>query len=166
MSAAGAEARAGCALWQQGSGHRTPSPPIPTTSATDDWELDPAEIHFNEKIASGAFGDLYKGVYCGQEVAIKILRNVQTDTQQYQEFLQACTPALAEDSPLFLSLTLAPPCTQSDRKAEGLMGVLPCSNLRASNGREPFTQRDVGLCAHHLHLHGLLRITVLCSHRR
>lgn len=60
----------------------------PVDSAPDDWELDPAEIHFNEKIASGAFGDLYKGVYCGQEVAIKILRNVQTDTQQYQEFLQ------------------------------------------------------------------------------
>ena len=58
------------------------------SAAPDDWELDPTEIVFNEKIASGAFGDLYKGVYCGQDVAIKILRNVQTDTQQYQEFLQ------------------------------------------------------------------------------
>lgn len=57
-------------------------------SRSDDWELDPAEIDFQEKIASGAFGDLYKGSYCGQEVAIKILRNVQDDTQQYQEFLQ------------------------------------------------------------------------------
>ena len=59
-----------------------------STSAPDDWELEPTEIVFNEKIASGAFGDLYKGMYCGQDVAIKILRNVQTDTQQYQEFLQ------------------------------------------------------------------------------
>lgn len=57
-------------------------------SVSDDWELDPAEIQFLEKIASGAFGDLYKGVYCGQEVAIKILRDVQDDPQQYQEFLQ------------------------------------------------------------------------------
>ncbi|KAK9820247.1 hypothetical protein WJX72_007981 [[Myrmecia] bisecta] len=56
--------------------------------APDDWELDPEDIVFQDKIASGAFGDLYKGVYCGQDVAIKILRNVQNDTQQYQEFLQ------------------------------------------------------------------------------
>lgn len=62
-------------------------------AAPDDWELDPTEIKFHEKIASGAFGDLYKGVYCGQDVAIKILRNVQTDTQQYQEFLQVGMPA-------------------------------------------------------------------------
>lgn len=66
---------------------------IASTSAPDDWELDPADIVFEEKIASGAFGDLYKGTYCGQEVAIKILRNVHTDTQQYQEFLQVPTPA-------------------------------------------------------------------------
>ena len=54
----------------------------------DDWEVDPAEIQFHEKIASGAFGDLYKGTYCGQDVAIKIVRNVQNDTAQFQEFLQ------------------------------------------------------------------------------
>ena len=60
-------------------------------AAPDDWELDPADIAFQEKIASGAFGDLYKGSYCGQDVAIKILRNVHTDTQQYGEFLQVRT---------------------------------------------------------------------------
>lgn len=60
------------------------SPPV------DDWELEPAEIAFQEKIASGAFGDLYKGAYCGQDVAIKIVRNVQDNTQQFQEFIQAC----------------------------------------------------------------------------
>jgi tRNA A-37 threonylcarbamoyl transferase component Bud32 len=54
----------------------------------DDWELDAVEIKFQERIASGAFGDLYKGTYCGQDVAIKILRNVQDDSQQYAEFLQ------------------------------------------------------------------------------
>jgi hypothetical protein len=58
-------------------------------AAPDDWELDPADIVFAHKIAAGAFGDLYKGSYCGQDVAIKILRNVHTDTTQYQEFLQA-----------------------------------------------------------------------------
>ena len=62
-----------------------PSPPI------DDWELEPSEIAFQEKIASGAFGDLYKGAYCGQDVAIKIVRNVQDNTQQFQEFIQVST---------------------------------------------------------------------------
>lgn len=60
----------------------TAAPPV------DDWELDAVEIKFQERIASGAFGDLYKGTYCGQDVAIKILRNVQDDSQQYAEFLQ------------------------------------------------------------------------------
>ena len=54
----------------------------------DDWEIDPRDIAFHEKIASGAFGDLFKGVYCGQEVAIKVLRGVQNNSAQYQEFLQ------------------------------------------------------------------------------
>lgn len=58
------------------------------SSQHDDWEIDPSDIVFFDKIASGAFGDLYKGVYCGQDVAIKILRGVQDDSVQYQEFLQ------------------------------------------------------------------------------
>ncbi len=61
----------------------------------DDWEVDPAEIQFHEKIASGAFGDLYRGTYCGQDVAIKIVRNVQNDTAQFQEFLQVCWGCMA-----------------------------------------------------------------------
>ena len=65
-------------------------PQSASASPADDWELDPADIAFQDKIASGAFGDLYKGSYCGQEVAIKILRDVHTDTQQYEEFLQVC----------------------------------------------------------------------------
>lgn len=58
------------------------------STSDNDWELDPHEIVFHEKIASGAFGDLFRGTYCGQDVAIKILRNVHEDTQQFQEFLQ------------------------------------------------------------------------------
>ena len=53
-----------------------------TSAADSDWELDPCDIAFHEKIASGAFGDLFRGTYCGQDVAIKILRNVHDDTQQ------------------------------------------------------------------------------------
>ena len=63
-------------------------------STSDDWELDPSEIAFHDKIASGAFGDLYRGVYCGQDVAIKILRNVQTNSQQFAEFQQVPSPPM------------------------------------------------------------------------
>ena len=63
-------------------------------STSDDWELDPSEIAFHDKIASGAFGDLYRGTYCGQDVAIKILRNVQTNSQQFAEFQQVLFASL------------------------------------------------------------------------
>lgn len=56
----------------------------------DDWELDPSDVTFLDRIASGAFGDLFRGNYCGQDVAIKVLKNVQDDSQQYREFLQVC----------------------------------------------------------------------------
>lgn len=67
------------------SGSQSQAPEQP---GSDDWELDPAEIVFHEKIASGAFGDLYRGSYCGQDVAIKILRAVQGSEAQISEFLQ------------------------------------------------------------------------------
>lgn len=70
----------------------TAQPPSPRTSGvlpdSDDWELDPADIVFHEKIASGAFGDLYRGTYCGQDVAIKILRALHGSDAQIGEFLQ------------------------------------------------------------------------------
>jgi hypothetical protein len=36
----------------------------------------------------GSFSNLYKGFYCGQEVAVKILKDLQDDVAQYNEFLQ------------------------------------------------------------------------------
>ncbi|GFR45868.1 hypothetical protein Agub_g7320 [Astrephomene gubernaculifera] len=66
----------------QGAGPRPDSP------AVDDWEIDITQLHIEAKIASGAFSNLYKGTYCGQEVAVKILKDVQDDSSQYQEFLQ------------------------------------------------------------------------------
>lgn len=40
----------------------------------DDWEIDPSRLHFVDKVAAGTFGDLFRGMYNGQEVAIKVLR--------------------------------------------------------------------------------------------
>lgn len=60
----------------------------PGSPAVDDWEIDIGQLQIDAKIASGAFSNLYKGSYCGQEVAVKILKDVQDDTSQFQEFLQ------------------------------------------------------------------------------
>jgi hypothetical protein len=52
--------------WQRRAG--TPPP--------DDWEIDISQLQIDAKVASGSFSNLYKGSYCGQEVAIKILKDV------------------------------------------------------------------------------------------
>jgi hypothetical protein len=39
-------------------------------------------------VAAGSFSNLYRGYYCGQEVAVKILKEMQDDASQFQEFLQ------------------------------------------------------------------------------
>ncbi|KAG2485771.1 hypothetical protein HYH03_015484 [Edaphochlamys debaryana] len=65
-----------------------PVGPRPDSPTVDDWEIDITQLHIEAKIASGAFSNLYKGTYCGQEVAVKILKDVHDDSSQYQEFLQ------------------------------------------------------------------------------
>ncbi|CAI0407915.1 unnamed protein product [Linum tenue] len=39
-------------------------------------------------VASGAYGDLYKGTYCSQEVAIKVLKAERVNTDMQKEFAQ------------------------------------------------------------------------------
>lgn len=70
--------------------------PRPDSPAVDDWEIDITQLHIEAKIASGAFSNLYKGTYCGQEVAVKILKDVHDDSSQYQEFLQVGAERLGE----------------------------------------------------------------------
>ncbi|EEH59003.1 uncharacterized protein MICPUCDRAFT_45380 [Micromonas pusilla CCMP1545] len=55
-----------------------------------EWEIQEAQLSFKEKIASGAFGVLYRGGYCGQEVAIKVLKTGEKSSQEevYREFAQ------------------------------------------------------------------------------
>ncbi|KAK9112583.1 hypothetical protein Scep_020102 [Stephania cephalantha] len=60
---------------------------IPADGA-DVWEIDPRLLRFETKVASGSYGDLYKGTYCSQEVAIKVLKPERVNADMQQEFAQ------------------------------------------------------------------------------
>ncbi|KAJ7006450.1 hypothetical protein NC653_005718 [Populus alba x Populus x berolinensis] len=53
-----------------------------------DWEIDRRLLKIGERIASGSCGDLYRGVYFGQDVAIKMFRSEQLNDTQEEEFAQ------------------------------------------------------------------------------
>uniref|UniRef100_A0A6N2LUP3 non-specific serine/threonine protein kinase n=1 Tax=Salix viminalis TaxID=40686 RepID=A0A6N2LUP3_SALVM len=53
-----------------------------------DWEIDRRLLKMGERIASGSCGDLYRGVYYGQDVAIKVLRSEQLNGTEEEEFAQ------------------------------------------------------------------------------
>uniref|UniRef100_A0A7C9CNK3 non-specific serine/threonine protein kinase n=1 Tax=Opuntia streptacantha TaxID=393608 RepID=A0A7C9CNK3_OPUST len=55
---------------------------------TDVWEIDPRLLKFESKVASGSYGDLYKGTYCSQDVAIKVLKAERINTDLQKEFAQ------------------------------------------------------------------------------
>lgn len=52
------------------------------------WEIDTRLIKMGEKIASGSCGDLYRGVYIGLDVAVKILRSEHLSATLEEEFRQ------------------------------------------------------------------------------
>ncbi|XP_040381731.1 serine/threonine-protein kinase STY17-like isoform X2 [Oryza brachyantha] len=56
--------------------------------ATDVWEVDPRLLKFERKLASGSFGDLYHGIYCTQDVAIKVLKPERVSVDMLREFAQ------------------------------------------------------------------------------
>ncbi|EPS65901.1 hypothetical protein M569_08870, partial [Genlisea aurea] len=58
------------------------------SDGTDVWEIDPHLLEFEAKVASGSYGDLYKGIYRSQEVAIKILKAECVTEELQKEFAQ------------------------------------------------------------------------------
>lgn len=60
---------------------------IPSDGA-DVWEIDAKLLKYGNKVGSGSFGDLYKGTYCSQEVAIKVLKPERVNKDMLREFVQ------------------------------------------------------------------------------
>ncbi|XP_023552583.1 serine/threonine-protein kinase STY8-like isoform X1 [Cucurbita pepo subsp. pepo] len=58
------------------------------TDGTDVWEIDTRQLKFENKVGSGSYGDLYRGTYCSQEVAIKVLRPERLNEEMVKEFSQ------------------------------------------------------------------------------
>ncbi|GER39964.1 protein kinase [Striga asiatica] len=55
---------------------------------SDVWEINAKLLKFEYKIASGSNGDLYKGLFCSQDVAIKILKTECISGDMQREFAQ------------------------------------------------------------------------------
>lgn len=58
------------------------------TDGTDVWEIDVRQLKVESKVASRSYGDLYKGVYCSQDVAIKVLKPERLNAEMQREFGQ------------------------------------------------------------------------------
>ncbi|KAK1326474.1 Serine/threonine-protein kinase HT1 [Acorus calamus] len=54
----------------------------------DVWEIDAKLLKFESKVASGSYGDLYRGTYCSQDVAIKVLKPERVNVDMQREFAQ------------------------------------------------------------------------------
>ncbi|XP_061356339.1 serine/threonine-protein kinase STY46-like [Gastrolobium bilobum] len=57
-------------------------------SGNFDWEIDASCLRFEKQIASGSVSDLYKGTYCNQDVAIKVLKDSNLNEDIQREFSQ------------------------------------------------------------------------------
>ncbi|XP_024393860.1 serine/threonine-protein kinase STY46 [Physcomitrium patens] len=64
---------------------RTPEGVV-SSSGVDDWEIDSSQLKFVRKVTSGSSGDLYQGSYCGQAVAIKVLKSERMNDNLRVEF--------------------------------------------------------------------------------
>ncbi|KAK3131307.1 hypothetical protein QOZ80_6BG0504780 [Eleusine coracana subsp. coracana] len=53
---------------------------------TDEWEINFKALKFEDKVASGTYGDLYRGTYFGEDVAIKVLKSDRLNENMEKEF--------------------------------------------------------------------------------
>uniref|UniRef100_A0A0D9WU95 Protein kinase domain-containing protein n=1 Tax=Leersia perrieri TaxID=77586 RepID=A0A0D9WU95_9ORYZ len=53
---------------------------------TDEWEINFEALNIQEKVASGTYGDLYRGTYFGEDVAIKVLKSDRLNENMQKEF--------------------------------------------------------------------------------
>ncbi|KAL9395159.1 hypothetical protein Peur_014444 [Populus x canadensis] len=60
---------------------------VPSDSI-DVWEIDVQQLTYGKKIANGSSGVLYKGTFCSQDVAIKVLRGEHLNNKRQSEFDQ------------------------------------------------------------------------------
>ncbi|KAF0910702.1 hypothetical protein E2562_004694 [Oryza meyeriana var. granulata] len=60
---------------------------IPSDGASE-WEIDVKLLKFGNKVASGSYGDLYRGTYCSQDVAIKVHKPERINADMQREFAQ------------------------------------------------------------------------------
>jgi len=60
----------------------------PSKAHFDDWDLDASKLELGPKISGGAFGDVHRGHYCGQVVAVKVLRMDDVQGNLQDEFRQ------------------------------------------------------------------------------
>ncbi|WVZ19986.1 hypothetical protein V8G54_007308 [Vigna mungo] len=52
------------------------------------WRIDAGRLRYEKKIASGPLSDLYKGTFCNQDVAIKVLKHENLNENIQREFAQ------------------------------------------------------------------------------
>ncbi|XP_062101111.1 serine/threonine-protein kinase STY8-like [Humulus lupulus] len=75
--------------WSKSShSHSATEKSLATPSKLGEWEIDRRLLKIGERIASGSCGDLYRGVYFGEDVAVKILRSEHLNGAQEDEFAQ------------------------------------------------------------------------------
>ncbi|KAJ3672367.1 hypothetical protein LUZ60_007088 [Juncus effusus] len=58
------------------------------TDETSEWEIDAKKLVFGNKFAAGTYGDLYRGSFYGQDVAIKVIKHDRLNESMKKEFDQ------------------------------------------------------------------------------